>query len=136
MEFAIFGAQGIALGTYQAFHNLYPNRKIHCFLVSQMGNNAVILEGIPVLELDKFSKILSQDEKNKIEVLIATPETVMSEIEAALENHGFYYYVRLTSLRWAQIMSYYYICNKVFMPLPALPVGCHRAKIHMFMAKF
>lgn len=22
------------------------------------------------------------------------------------------------------------------MPLPALPVGCHRAKIHMFMAKF
>lgn len=136
MEIAIFGAQGIALGTYQAFHNLYPSRKVHCFLVSQIGNNASLLEGIPVLELDHFSKILSQDEKNKIEVLIATPENVMGDIEAALENCGFHYYVRLTSPRWAQLMGYYYIGSKVFMPLSALPVGCHRSDIHMFMAKF
>ncbi len=136
MEVAIFGAQGIALGTYQAFHSLYPNRKVHCFLVTQKENNAVILEGIPVLELDKFSKIMSQEEKNKIEVLIATPENIMSDIETILEDHGFYYYVRLTSLRWAQLMGYHYICNKAFMPLSALPVGCHRADIHMFIAKF
>lgn len=136
MEIVIFGAQGIALGAYQAFHNLYPDRIVHCFLVSQMGNNASVLEGIPVLELDEFSKSLSQDEKNKIEVLIATPENVMSDIETALEHYGFHYYVRLTSLRWAQLMGYHYVGNKAFMPLSALPVGCHGSDIHMFMAKF
>lgn len=136
MEFAIFGAQAIALGTYQAFYNLCPHRKVHCFLVSQKGNNASALEGIPVLELEEFSKKLSQAEKNKIEVLIATPESVMDDIEIALENHGFYCYARVTSLRWAQLMGYHYIYGKKFMPLSALPVGCRKPNIHIFMAKF
>lgn len=136
MEFAIFGAQGIALGAYQAFHNLYPGRKVRCFLVSRMGKNAPVLEGIPVLELDEFSGGLSQDEKNEIEIFIATPENVMGDIETALENYGFHCHVRLTSSRWAQLMGYHYIGSRAFMPLPALPVGCHRPDIRMFMAKF
>ncbi len=136
MEFTIFGAQGIALGAYQAFHSLYPNRKVCCFLVSCMENNAPVLEGLPVLELHKFAQSLSQDEKDNIQVLIATPENVMGDIETALERHGFCCHTRLTALRWAQFMGYHYICGKKFIPLPALPIGCHRPDIHLFMAKF
>ncbi len=136
MELVIFGAQGIALATYQALRNLYPERKVICFLVSQMENNPFALEGVPVVQLDKFSQCLSQNEKDKIQILIATPENVMGDIEIALEDYGFYCYVRLTSLRWAQFMSYHYICAKKFMPIVALPVGCHRQRINIFMAKF
>ena len=136
MEFAIFGAQGIALGTYQALHSLNPNQKIHCFLVSNMEGNASFLEGIPVFELNRFASSLSQKEKDNIEILSATPENVMGGIESALENHGFRCHARLTSSRWAQFMGYHYRCGKEFMPLPALPVGCHKPDIHMYMAKF
>ena len=136
MEFIIFGAQGIALGAYQAFHSLHPNRKIRCFLVSRIEENASVLEGIPVLELDKFASSLSRKEKEEIEVLIATPENVMEEIESALEYYGLHCHVRLTSLRWAQFMAYHYVRDREFMPLSALPVGYHRPDIHMFMAKF
>ena len=83
MELVIFGAQGIALATYQALRNLYPERKVICFLVSQMENNPFALEGVPVVQLDKFSQCLSQNEKDKIQILIATPENVMGDIEIA-----------------------------------------------------
>ena len=33
-------------------------------------------------------------------------------------------------------MGYYYVNNKKYTPLHALPVGYHRANIHIFMAKF
>lgn len=136
MEFAIFGAQGIALGAYRAFHSLYPHRKLRGFLVSQREGNASALEGIPVWELEQFSLVLSQDEKDNLHILIATPENVMGDIEEALERHGFHYHARLTSLRWAQLMSYHYICGKEFIPVSALPIGCCKPDIHMFMAKF
>ncbi|MCI9593212.1 MAG: DUF4422 domain-containing protein [Lachnospiraceae bacterium] len=136
MEIAIYGAQGIALGTYQAVHHLYPKRKIRCFLVSERGNNPLVLNGISVLELAFFSQMLSQEEKDDIEIFIATPENVMGEIEAMVRAVGFHYFVRLTSLRWAELMGYYYVCDKKYMPLSALPVGCRPSKIHMFMAKF
>lgn len=136
MEFAIFGAQGIALGAYRAFHRLYPHQKLHGFLVSRMENNASVLEGIPVLELDQFSRNLTQDEKDKIQILIATPENVMGDIEEALDGHGFHCHARLTSSRWAQLMSYHYICGGEFIPLSALPVGFQKPDIHLFMAKF
>lgn len=55
----IFGAQGIALGAYQAFHHLYPQKKVHCFLVSKTENNPLVLEGIPVRELVSFASVLS-----------------------------------------------------------------------------
>lgn len=136
MEYAIFGAQGIALGTYQAFHSLHPSRRVRCFLVSQMGKNAPVLEGLPVLELETFSSYITQEEKDEIEVLIATPENMMEDIETALEHYGFYCHARLTSARWAQFMGYHYLCKKAFMPLSALPIGCHQPGIQLFMAKF
>lgn len=136
MDLAIYGAQSIALGAYEAIHNQYPSRNIRCFLVTERGNNAEVLSGIPVLELEAFSKTLSVEEKEHMEVLIATPESVMPEIEKNLDEQGLFCHVRLTSSRWADLMSYHYTCNREYLPLRALPPGYHKAEIRMFMAKF
>lgn len=136
MDLVIYGAQGTALGAYEAIHNLYPVRKIHCFLVTERGANGEFLAGLPVLEVETFARGLSVKEKEHIEVLIATPENVMGTIEKKLEANGLNCHVRLTSSRWAELMSYHYVCDKEFMALSALPVGYHRAGMHLFMAKF
>ena len=136
MDLVIFGAQGTALGAYEAIHNLYPIRNIRCFLVTERGNNAEYLSGVPVLELETFAKSLSTEEKEDLEILIATPENMMPEIETSLEGHGFFCHVRLTSSRWSELMLCYCAGEKDFMPLRALPVGYHRANMHVFMAKF
>lgn len=136
MDLVIYGAQGIALGIYEAIHNLYPIRNIRCFLVTEKGSNAEYLSGVPVLELESFADSLSTEEKGNIEILIATPENMMSAIEASLERCGFFCHVRLTSQRWSELMNCHYVREKDFMPLRALPVGYHRANMHVFMAKF
>lgn len=136
MDFIIFGAQGIALGAYKAFHNLYPQRSVRCFLVSQPENNPPALEGIPVLGIDIFAEGLSQKEKDNTEILIATPENVMNDIESILESYGFNYHIRLTASRWASLMGYHYVCDKRCIPLSVLPIGCHKPELSIFMAKF
>lgn len=136
MELAIYGARAIALGAYEAIHNLYPIRNIRCFLVTNQEENEAFLSGIPVMELEPFSESLSPEEKENVEVLIATPENVMSAIETSLEEHGLYCHVRLTSERWSELMRYYYACEREYMSLRALPVGYHKADVHVFMAKF
>lgn len=136
MNLVIYGAQAIALGAYEAIHKLYPVREISCFLVTQRGNNGESLAGLPVVELEAFARGLSGEEKERTEILIATPENIMAEIEKSLEDHGLYCHVRLTSQRWAELMSYHYVCGQEFLPLSALPVGYHRAGMHLFMAKF
>ena len=136
MDLAIYGAQSMALGAYEAIQNLYPVRKIRCFLVTERGCNAESLSGLPVLELSSFSDSLSEEEKHNIEILIATPENQMSLIEKNLEAAGLPCHVRLTSSRWAKLQSYHRTCDKEYMPLQALPVGYNRANMHVFMAKF
>lgn len=136
MDLVIYGAQSMALGAYEAIHNLYPSREVKCFLVTRQGNNACSLRGIPVVELEVYADSLTQSEKDDIEVLIATPENVMSEIEAGLDACGLSCHVRLTSTRWAELMGYYYAASRRFLPLAALPMGYHEAELHIFMAKF
>ena len=136
VDIAIYGAQGTALGACKAIHELYPIRNIRCFLVTERGSNAEYLSGVPVLELEPFANSLSAEEKETIEILIATPENMMPAIEASLDRHGLFCHVRLTDQRWAELMSCYYVCEKDFMPLRALPVGFHKAGMHVFMAKF
>lgn len=136
MNLVIYGAQGIALGAYEAIHKIYPRRKITCFLVTKRGINAEVLSGIPVMELESYAAGLSEEEKKSTEILIATPESVMTEIEQSLDEQGLRCHVRLTSVRWARLMSYHHACEKDFLPLAALPVGYHRAGMHMFMAKW
>ena len=136
MDLVIFGAQGTALGAYEAIHNLYPIRNIRCFLVTERENNAGYLSGVPVLELETFANSLLAEEKENLEILIATPENLMPEIETSLESRGFFCHVRLTSSRWSELMNCHCAGKKDFMPLRALPVGYHRANMHVFMAKF
>ncbi len=132
----IYGAQGIALAAYKAIHNISPSRIVRCFLVTERGANAESLSGLPVLELNVFSGLLSAEERKKIEILIATPENVMPEIERSLDERGFFCHVRLTSERFAALTGYYYADDKRYLPLSALPVGYHKAELRVFMAKF
>lgn len=136
MELAIYGAQGTALGAYEAIHTICPARKVRCFLVTERGINPENLFGVPVLETEYFSKSLSDAEKQEIEILIATPENVMPEIEIELDRNGLHCHVRLTSSRWAELRGYYHAGDREYTPLRALPVGYHKANIHVFMAKF
>ena len=91
-DLAIYGAQGYALGAYEALKTLYPKRVISCFIVTASGNNASVLGGLPVMELASFSAARTPEEKRDIEILIAAPENVQPEIEETLENHGFDHY--------------------------------------------
>ncbi|MCM1231295.1 MAG: DUF4422 domain-containing protein [Ruminococcus flavefaciens] len=136
MDLAIYGAKGLALGTYEAISHLNPEKKIRCFLVTDRKGNAESLSGIPVLELDEFVKGLSKEEKAKIEILIAVPEDVMPVIERQLEERGLHCYVKITSGYWAELMGRHYAENKDYRPLSALPVGKHGPDLQLYMAKF
>lgn len=136
MNLVIYGAQAMALGASKAIKILYPERQISSFLVSSIGMNTSILDGLPVQEIEEYAGKLSSDEKENTEVLIATPENVMPEIENTLERYGFYCHMRFTSQRWAKLMSYYYAHTGEYMPLAALPIGFHKPEIQIYMAKF
>ena len=135
MQLAIFGAQGYALGTYEALKTLYPNRVIPYFIVTKIGSNFSELGGIPVRELADVSTDMTHDEKCSIEIIIATPESLHSEIEENLENYGFHYYRRLNSERWGELMKLFHIKLGRFLPLSALPIGYNRPFIRIYMAK-
>ena len=95
----------------------------------------MLKSGVPVIELDDFEKSLSVQEKANIEILIATPENVMPEIEQALDAKGFFCHVRLTASRWSTLLAYSFAIDGQYKPLSALPIGYHKADIHVFMAK-
>ena len=132
----IYGAQGIALGAYDAIRILFPQREIICFLVTEMGINASELRGIPVCPLAAFASKFSPREKENIEVMICTPEDVMDEIELSLHDAGLHHHVRMDSLRWAELMQMAYAKVGKFMPLRAYPIGNQQPDIHVYKAMF
>lgn len=136
IEYAIYGAQGIALGVYKSIKALFPNKNICCFLVTEIGKNALSIGGIPVKELDKLALECSRSEKDNMQILIATPENVMGEIEKNLEAYGFCNYVRLDSKRWAQMQKNAFISKNIFAPLEIYPIGFHAASLHIYKARF
>ncbi|MCI8269458.1 MAG: DUF4422 domain-containing protein [Lachnospiraceae bacterium] len=135
MDLVIFGAQGYALGAYKALKALYPRRVVPCFLVTEKTGNADMLGDIPVRELKEFAQELSDYEKKEIEILIATPENVQSEIEEILENWGFPCHKRLDSGRWNELMKLFHTKMGSFQTLASLPVGFHMPFVRMYMAK-
>ncbi len=135
MDMAIYGAQGIALSAYAAMHTLFPARRIRCFLVTSREGNPDCLAGLPVWELGAFSGMVPDAEKENIEILIATPQGVMAQIEEGLAKAGFLCHVRLDSKRLGELMGYYYASRKEFLPLSALPVGYHKARLQVYMVK-
>lgn len=136
MEMVIYGAQAIALGAYKAIKEIFPVRNVRCFLVTELGNNAATLAGLPVCELIDFTYGMSQEEKDNVEVLIATPENVMVEIEKSLNEVGLHCHVRLDSVRWAQMQQLTFIKSGKYMPLTAYPIGFHESTLRVYKAKF
>lgn len=128
----IYGAQGIALGVYRAIKTIFPDRKVVCFLVTSPDNNAPTLGGIPVRALKDFVSGMSQVEKDDTEVFIGTPENVMEAIEEDLEKVGLYNHVRITSLRWAEMMQNAFARTDEFRPLAVYPIGCHISILHVY----
>lgn len=121
MDIIIYGAQGIALGVYEALRSLYPEKHTRCFLVSERGREPSVLSGIPVIETKKLADGLDKEEKGGIKILIATPENVMPEIENYLEECGFCNYQRITSRIWAELMAEYYSKRGDFVPVSVSP---------------
>lgn len=119
MKTIIFGAQGYALGTYEAMKTLYPEREILFFMVSSLEGNPAVLAGIPVKEIADVSAFFSDEEKKELEVIIATPENVQQEIEETLDGYGFSNHSRLTGERWGELMDAFHAKSGEFKPLAA-----------------
>ena len=135
MKLIIFGAQGYALGAYEAIKELYPKRELLFFMVSKMGSNAPVVGGIPVREIGEVSSEMTPEQKDSCEVIIATPENIQPDIEETLESCGFRCHIRLTSERWDELMKLYHIKLNRFLPLSALPVGYNKPFTRVFMTK-
>lgn len=136
MKLAIFGAQGYALGAYEAIKNIYPERKILFFVVTSISGNPTMLSDLPVREIEEVSNEMSQEKKDSLEILIATPENVQSEIEVTLEKYGFHNHRRLDYFYWNGLMSEYHAKQGDFIPLSDLPIGHNKTSLEIYMAKF
>ena len=132
MDLVIYGAQAIALGTYNAIKELYPEINVLCFLVTTIGNNASTLGGIPVRELDDFATGITQEEKDNIEVLIGAPESLMDAIAESLEDAGFHNIVKLDSVRWAKLQEMAFTKRGKYVPLVTYPDGIHMPDVKIF----
>lgn len=135
MKLAIYGAQGYALGVYEAVKTLYPDRKIMGFLVTEIGYNAKKLGGLPVMKIQPFADGLSDADKNNIQVLIATPENVQDEIEETLERYGFHDRLRMTSEIWDELMRQLNAKTGQFQSLRDLTAGKKKAALYVYFAK-
>lgn len=136
MDVIIFGAQGMALGTYNAMREICPEKNVRCFLVSVAENNPSTLGGLSVRVLSEFALTLKQEEKNNIEVIIATPENVMNEIEDNLYRLGFYKCTKLDSVKWARLQERAFAKNKKYIPITEYQMGVEEPKIKVYMAKY
>lgn len=135
MDIIIYGAQGYALGAYNAITFLHPEQKVMFFMVTAMGNNASSLCNLPVREIESVSKEFSADKKKNTEVLIATPESVHPEIEEILNEYGFDHHSCLTSERWNEMMRELYSRTGDFLPLAELTAGDVSVGMCVYMAK-
>lgn len=133
MKTVIYGAQSIALGTYLALTTLFQDIDVLFFLVNEKGINPDFLSGKPVKVMSDSSAI---ELCRNVKILICTPENVMDEIEEKLDEMGIYDHVRMTSSRFAELLSYAYTKSGEFRPLSHYPVGMKKADINMYMAKF
>ena len=132
MKVVIYGAQGIALGAYNAIKLLHPEKKIACFLVTERGINSATLGGIPVIELSEYIKDKTEEEKANVTVLICTPENVMESIEKSLDEVGMNNHIRIDSLKWACLQEKAFTLSGTFAPLSTFSVGSKKADIEVF----
>ena len=126
---AIYGAKSIALGAYRAIRALYPEYSVKNFLVSKKIGNPDTLAGLPVIELSDFSD-------KEAEIIIATPETLHSEISKYLDVNGFCHYICLDSKKEAALMERYYSKMGMFPSLHSFNEGETAATAVAYTVKF
>lgn len=136
MKLAIFGAQGYALGAFEAIKTIHDDWEIPFFMVSRMDNNPYKLAGIPVREAKAVSTELVPEEKESLTILIATPENVQEEIEDSLKGLGFINIKRLDFKLWDDLMKEFHSKIRDFIPLSEFPSGKSRPSLEIYMAKF
>ncbi|MCR4617770.1 MAG: DUF4422 domain-containing protein [Lachnospiraceae bacterium] len=136
MRYIIFGAQGYAIGAYEAIKALYSKWNIVCFMVSKMTYNPDYIRGIPVLELTNVIKMCDYVNKKDIDVIIATPDDVQNQIEETLIEYGFKNIQRLDSTKWADLVGEFHLKNGDFKPLYSLKSGSVPATIKIYAARF
>ena len=113
MNTVIYGARSIALGTWQAYTNLYPDRLVEAFIVTDKADNPHMLAGLPVWSLADYSGKLTQEEKDRTEVVIATPETFFEEIIQGLLQQHFRHYTTIDSVRYADFENSIILCIRI-----------------------
>ncbi|MEY8338983.1 DUF4422 domain-containing protein [Lachnospiraceae bacterium 62-35] len=143
MEIMVYGAKSIALGTYKAVRELYPEYPIKGFLVSSRRDNPSMLAGVPVWEIGEFSRQVNQEQKENICILIGTPEDIHPEIVKMIETHGYKNYICMDSHREAKLMETYFTKLGVFPSLHSLPGSKNvqlneedMPKLQVFMIQF
>lgn len=132
MKLAIYGAQAMAFGAFKAIRELFPDKEILCFIVTEKGMNASTLGDIPVMEFDDFLEKIPEDKRDEVEILIGTPENAMQDIERDLKKAGIRNYVRLNSSRWSDMVGNAFLKSGRYLPLTAYVVGCNRGRLHVF----
>ena len=133
MIIGVYGAQSIAVSLSRAWKSL-SGKSIEFFIVTNNKGNPPILDSKPVLEVQKLATRFSEIERGNIEIYIATPENVQPEIEAILEENGFFHHHRVSSEVYARIMELYYAGEKHFPLLHPLPMGSRKSFVRCFVA--
>lgn len=135
-EIAIYGAKALALGMYEAIHFLYPECQCIGFVVSSIKDNPCTLAGLKVWELVELKIRLSAKQREKLQILIATPEDIHTEIISYLIKNGFVNYICMDSRKEARLMGKYYAKREMFPSINKLTAGQYRAHICVYQAKF
>lgn len=133
IELVIYGAKSLALGMYCAIREVYPECSIRYFLVTSLQKNPRTLAGLPVKEIEKFSHEVKKD---KVHILIATPEDLHEEIMQQLKEHGFFRYTCMNSYKESVLMEKYFSKIRKFPSIHSLCTTNGKANLKVFMAKF
>lgn len=133
MKLAMYGAKSLALGMYYAIRELYPEYMIQYFLVTSLQDNPSTLAGLPVKEIKDFSH---EVDKDKVYILIATPEDKHQEIAQQLKKYGFPNYICMDSRKESMLMEKYFLKIGKFLSVHDLPIKKEKVTLEVFMARF
>lgn len=135
MKLVIYGAKSLALGVHFALKYLYPEYPVQCFLVTSKKNNPATLAGLPVKEVEAFSR---EERGEDVHVLVGTPEDVHPQIIEQLKKYNFLQYTCIDSRREVKLMERYFEKIGKFPSFHALTHFSEGNKVNLqiFMVKF
>lgn len=136
--FLIYGAQVVAYGVYIAIKEVI-GKKPEAFIVSFREDNPLVIDDIPVVELNMNVSASSH-------IIVATPEIYHKDIKDKLEQFGIYKRIYVDTHIEYLIMSRYFRKANRFKLLEDIPLledmdktseeSTHLSGIKMYMAKY